>query len=1045
MRCASCETDNAPESRFCIACGAGLGSVCAACGQLAAASARFCPQCGGALARPATASPLAAGAAPSGEGELKQITVLFADVSDSTELIEGLDPEEAARRLSPAIEAMKQAVRRFEGTVVKVQGDGIMALFGAPTPQEDHAVRACCAALALQAAIRGLPSEPLPVRVGVHSGEVLARVIANDFSTEFDATGLTVHIAKRLESLAPKGGIAISPATLRGARQFVSADTMGRRPVRGLSQPIEVFLLTGLRSGPTSQRFSSEIERSALVGRDTELALLERGLERAGEGDGRAIGLVADAGIGKSRLCFEFAERCRARGVRVLEGRALAHSRATPFEPVIDVVKAYFEIAPDDTAARGRERISAVLQTVGIELGEDLPLLFDFLGLADPAAPRARIDPAARRERLHGLFRRLVRTAGQNNPAVILVEDLHFLDSGSEALLEVLAEALPGTRILLLVNFRPGYAAAWMRGDHYDQISLAPLRQDAAGSLAARLLGEDESVLPLLPLIADRARGNPLFIEELVRKFEESGHLAGERGAYRLLRQPDAHSVPETVQAIIGARIDSRPEVEKSILQTAAVIGREFALSLLARLTGGIAAQIGGALHRLSGAGLLYESGTTAGGEDVFAFRHPMVQDVAYRSLLSDRRRTLHASVASELEKTLPDPNGAQAGFLAYHWEEAGNTAQAASYCMKAATWHGTRDPAQALDAWRRCRRLLTTMPLEGPQKYPLLMASGQIVNLAWREGLAAIDVEPYYVEALGIARSLGDLRGVTLVTAAYGRALAATGSAEDYVGKVSDVLATLDDTPKTASLKVVLTSILCHALRLAGDLPAALAANDRALARIHEVDELDQQTLGFTVAIWVKGMRAQILAMMGRFDEAGLLLDELLAADEATVDVLHRLLAHATHCDIAWGVGDTARLDHHSAEALRLAEKSGNPYLLVYGRGYAGLAQGMRGAHSEATTTLSETLAYARRRKAGLENEPRLLADLAHVQLRAGLGERARATAEEAASVARRRGVKVWQAYAEWLIGGPQSPAFTTLVDATGAELLRRLPHRAA
>lgn len=1036
MRCTSCETDNTTDSRFCIACGAALGQLCLSCNHLNAATARFCTQCGTAVQR----SPLAGSAGATAiQGELKQITVLFADVFGSTELIEALDPEEADRRLAPCIDAMKDAVHRFDGTVVKIQGDGVMALFGAPNPQEDHAVRACCAALAMQAAFKALPTETPPVRVGIHSGEVLARVIANDFSNEFDATGLTVHIANRLQSLAPPGGITLSSATRRGARQFISVESLGTQPIRGLSAPLEIFLLTGLRRGPNSQRFSNEMGRSDFVGRDTEMALLERGLERADEGDGCAVGLVADAGIGKSRLCFEFAELCRARGIRVLEGLALAHSRATPFEPVIDVMKALFEM-PDDEPERAREKIVAVLKSLDVDLGADLALLFDFLGVGDPAAKLPRADPVVRRERLNGLFRRLIRTAGATTPAVILLEDLHFLDSGSESLLEVLAESLPGTRILLVVNFRPGYAAAWMHGDHYDQVSLAPLRRGAADQLAAQLLGDDESVAPLLELVADRARGNPLFIEELVRKFEESGDLVGERGVYRLQRSPDMRSVPDTVQAIIGARIDGQPEAAKSILQTAAVIGREFALPVLARLVGGLASQLGNVMHRLAGAGLVYEAG--AGGDDLYAFRHPMVQDVAYRSLLSEKRRNLHAAVAAELEKTLPDPNGAQAGFIAYHWEEAGNLLQAASYSMKAGTWHGTRDAAQALQAWRRSHRLLSSLSLQGQQRYPLLMASGQIVNLAWREGLTAADIEPYYAEALAIARELGDLRAITLLTVAYGRAMAASGSAEDYVTTVDDVLATVDDSVRNASLRVVLTAILCHALRLAGDLSRALEANDRAQAHVKEIDEIDQQTLGFSIAIWLNGMRAQILAMMGRFDEARPLLDAMIAADDATVDALHRLLAHITQCDIAWALGDLELLDSHSKQALQVAERSGNPYLMVYGKSYVGLAQTMRGAHADATTTLSDALAYARRRNAGLENEARLLADLAHVQLRAGLTDRARDTAEEAAAVARRRGAKVWLAYCEWLIGGPASASFNKLVDTTGAELLRRLSH---
>ena len=1032
MRCSSCETDNAPDAKYCVDCGAALARTCVSCSHANVLTARFCAQCGVAIA----AAPPVPKPFP-GDAELKQITVLFADVSGSTTLIESLDPEDAAKRLAPALEAMQRAVRRFEGSVVKVQGDGIMALFGAPHPQEDHAVRACCAALAMQASVKSLPGEVLPVRVGIHSGEVLARTVTTDISQAFDATGLTVHVASRLEHLAPGGAIALSPTTLRGARQFISVESMGTQAIRGLSAPMEVFLLTGLRRGPTSRRFGSEEGRSGFVGRDRELQLLERALERASEGDGCAIGLVAEAGVGKSRLCYEFAERCRAAGVRVLEGRALAHSRATPFEPVIDVAKSFFEIAPDDPPVRAREKIAAAFQRFDPELATELPLLSDFLGVADPTVPRERLDPTARRERLNNLFRRLLRVASRNTPAVILLEDLHFLDSGSESLIEDLAETLTGTHILLLVNFRPGYAASWMRVAHYEQISLTPLRQAAADELAAHLLGDDQSVAPLLPLIADRARGNPFFIEELVRKFDESGHLAGGPGAYRLLRAPDMKLIPDNVQAIVSARVDSRPELERTLLQTAAVVGREFTASVLEHVAGIALNLVSMALHRLSIGGLVYETGGPAAGG--FAFKHPMVQEVVYRSLVSERRRALHSSVAAELEKTLPDPNGAQAGFIAYHFEEAGNARMASSYNMKSAMWHGTRDPAQALDAWKRVRRLLIGLNLEGQARYPLLMASGQIVNFAWREGLTAADVEPYYEEALGIASSFGDMRAITLVTAAYARSLASSGSATGYLEKVNEALAMLDP-QKHAGLSIVLTTIRCHAHWLAGDLRNALADNDTALAGADKVEEQDQQTLGFRVPTWIKGMRSKVLAMTGRFDEAQALAQELIAGDEATVDVLHRVLAHGTMTDIGWGRLDAAVAAEHATAAHRLAEKSGNPYLMVYGRAFLGLGQAVCGELSEATTTIGSALRFAREHNAGMENEARMLGDLAWVQLRAGLADRARATAEEAAAVARQRGAKIWQAYAEWLLAGPESSTFKALLAETGAGLLSGL-----
>jgi len=1032
MQCTGCNHDNTPGARFCISCGAALGRTCPSCNHANPPAARFCAQCGTGLieAAPATAAP----------AELKQITVFFADIAGSTQLIESLDPEQAVKRLAPGIAAMEEAVRRFEGSVVRVQGDGIMAVFGTPNPQEDHAVRACCAGLALQDAIRALPGAPLTIRAGIHSGEVLARTIATSFSTDFDAGGVTVHIASRLESLAPPNGIVVSPSTLRAARQFISVESMGRKEIRGLSVPMEVFQLTGLRRGAMSQRFSSENTRSRFLGRERELDLLTRALERASDGDGCAVGIVADAGVGKSRLCFEFAEHCRTRGIRVLEARALAHSRATPFEPVIDVVKAVFEIAADDTPAEARHKIADLCGRLDPDLVPDLALIADFLGLADGERPREKIDPAARRERLNGFFRRLMRSASRDQSLVLLVEDLHFLDTGSEAILEVLADSLVGTRLLLLVNFRPGFAASWMRIENYEQISLPPLNAAAADALVRGLLGDDPTVAPLVPLVGDRARGNPFFIEELVRKFDESGHLAGSLGDYRLLRAPDMKLIPDNVQAIVSARIDSRPEIERSLLQTAAVIGREFGASVLENVAGVAADAVRAVLHRLSVAGLIYETGggatgTMGGTMGGFAFRHPMVQEVTYRSLTSDRRRALHASVATDLEKSLPDPNGAQAGFVAYHFEEAGNAPMAASYNMKAAMWHGTRDPAQALEAWRRVRRLLSGLPLEGPARYPLLMATGQIVNLAWREGVAATDVETYYHEALAIAVSLNDMRAVTLVTAAYGRALASTGLATDYVDTVSQAMDRLDPA-RHAGLKVLLSAIRCHARWLAGDLRGALADNDVALTQVDRVEAQDEQTLGFRVATWVKGMRSKVLAMSDRCDEARRLAEEMIAADEATVDTLHRILAHGTLVDIAWGHRDTDLARVHGAIAQSLGEKSGNPYLNVYGLSFGALGLGLAADYTGAAGLLTEALRFARQRRAGLENEARMLCDLAWVQRRAGLADRARDTAEEAASVARRRGASIALAYAEWLLNG-QSPAFRQLVDASGARLL--------
>lgn len=1047
MRCTNCRADNHADSHFCAACGAALTVACGACGHFNQWDARSCVQCGG----PLTNHISPAVAAIAGAGSLKQATVLFADVSGSTEMIEDLDPDEAHKQLAPVLDAMTEAVRRFEGSIVRTQGDGIMAMFGAPVPQEDHAVRACSAALALQGAIKTLPGVTSLVRVGVHSGEVLAHTAVMGSATVFDATGVAVHIARRLEQLAPVGRVAISTATLRAARLFVSVESIGIQQIRGLSAPMEVFLLTGLQGGPTSLRFASGRERSDFVGRYSELARLDRALERANGGEGLALGVVADAGVGKSRLCFEFAYRCRARGVIVFEGRALPQNRHTPYALASEVMRSYFQVSSDDPPEKAREKVESQLRSFAPSLEPELPLLIDFLGLSEPGTQVLRLDPATRRERLINFFRSLFREMNSRFPyqAVTLLEDLHWMDDGSASLIELYAEMVQGTRLLMVVNYRPDFAIPWMADSRFEQISLAPLGENAADSLACRLLGDDESVVPLLPLIADRARGNPLFIEELVWQLAESGHIAGEPGAYRLVRAPDMKRVPATVQAIIGTRIDSRPEIERSILQTAAVIGREFSIDVLSRLVSGLTEELGPILQRLSSAGLIYESGASEGK---FAFKHPMVQEVAYRSLLSERRRSLHAAIVTELEKSHLEPTGAQASFIAYHLAEAGRPMEAASYHMKAAEWFGARnfagslvwdrvrDPAQALDSLRRAHGLLAGQPLDDSGRKLLLLAAGQIVNFGQREGLTAAALKPYYSEAMQIARELGSKTSIVLVTGAYGYALGSSGSADEFVSLANEALSIVGSAEE-AGLAVRMRMIRCHANRLVGDLRAALADTDWALDNACEVGEKHEQDVDFDTLGWIKRMRGQVLTLMGRYDEAQTVLNEVILSNKAASQA-DRILAHGAMTDIAYGLGDLALASEHSAAAYRLAEARQNSYYISYSRVCAGLELFMRGSYAKAMAMFDDALHSTRQRQGGREAEAMILGHLAHTQMRAGLLDRALATAEEAADVARRRGTKVSGAYAEWLLNGPTSPTFAKLIEETGAHHLMRLPN---
>jgi class 3 adenylate cyclase/tetratricopeptide (TPR) repeat protein len=1086
MKCRRCQHFNDPGAKFCAECASPLTSTCAHCDHELQATAKFCSECG----RPTNLrigstvdgpGPQSGYGSPGSytptylakrilesrsaiEGERKQVTVLFADLKGSMELLAERDPEEARKLLDPVVNHMTEAVHHYEGTVNQVAGDGIMALFGAPVTHEDHAVRACYAALRMQERVKRYAADVfhadgvnIQIRVGLNSGEVVVGTIGSDLRMDYTAVGRTSHLAARMEQLAIPGSILLAPSTLKLAESFVTAKPLGPVPVKGLAEPLEVYELTGV--GSVNTRFQSVAQRGlvCLVGRDVELARLERGLERASAGKDCVIGVVAEAGIGKSRLCFEFAERCRARAVPVLAARAVAHSRATPYLPVINAVKVYCGIALDDTSELARAKVNQRLNRIDFGFEGAVPLLFDFLGIAEPGSERPLLDPDTRRERLNSMFHPLIRAAALHRPGsgpgVMLLEDLHWADPGSESILEVFIDALQDTKTLLIVNHRPGYTAPWMKRDHYEQILLAPLPPPDADALAARLLGDDDSIASLLPLIADRATGNPLFIEELVRKFEESGYLFGQRGAYRLVQSPDMRLIPETVQAIIGARIDSRPEAEKAALQAAAVIGREFALSVLARILGVSELELSAMLWRLVGAGLIVE---TDGGPGLFGFAHPMMQEVAYGSMLSERRRNLHVAVATELEKTWPDPDGAQASLIAHHWEEGGNPRQAIDSNMKAAVWYGTgdvartvftsewdrvRDPGRALETWKRIHRLAAGLSLEGAARQQLLAACGQILNFGWREGLTAADLKPYYLEALEIARSLGRMRLIVLLNAAYGRALAGSGPANDYLTLANETLG-MFSSPEHASLAVQLTAVRCHAHMLVGNLHAALADNDYVLANLHQIEEKDTQTLtlAYSPPVWAKYMRGRIFALMGRYDEAQSILDELIAGDDATVSEGHRLRAHLAMTSIAFGLGNQTLAKAHASAARRLAHSNRTPFFRGVSRICTGLELSLRGDNKKAMAMFGDALRNMR--NPGLEGEAAIRCHLAHAQLRAGSFDASRATAKEAANLAQHHGNKIWLAYAEWLIEGPDSPTFKRLIRETGAEHFMRLRH---
>ena len=698
MKCPRCQQENPPQAKFCVECAAPLARTCGNCGTPLPTAAKFCPECahpaGTPAAQPRFASPEAytpkhlaekiLTSKSALEGERKQVTVLFADLKGSMELLADRDPEAARRLLDPVLERMMEAVHHYEGTVNQVMGDGIMALFGAPVAHEDHAVRACYAALRMQRRVNLYADElqrgggtPVQIRVGLNSGEVVVRSIGSDLHMDYTAVGQTTHLAARMEQMAKPGSVLVTGETLKLAEGYVQVRPLGVVTVKGLETATQVYELIGIGSARSRLQASAARGLTRFVGRERELQQLAQALERTAAGHGQTVAIVGEAGVGKSRLVWEFARSHRTHGWLVLESGSVSYGKATPYLPVIELLKAYLRIQERDDQREIRERVAGKLLMLDRALE---PLLTPLLALLDVPVDDAAwdaLDPPQRRQRTLDAVKRLLLRESQVQPLLVIFEDLHWIDSETQALLDGLIESLPTARVLLLVNYRPEYQHAWGRKTYYTQLRIDPLPPESAEELLTALLGEDATFEPLKRLLIERTEGNPFFLEESVQTLVETKVLVGERGAYRLMRAPEALQIPATAQAILAARIDRLPPEDKRLLQAASVIGKDVPFALLQVIADVPEDSLGRGLTDLQAAEFLYETSLFPDLE--YTFKHALTHEVAYGSLLQERRRGLHARIVEAIERHYPDRLAEQIERLAHHafrgevWEKALN------------------------------------------------------------------------------------------------------------------------------------------------------------------------------------------------------------------------------------------------------------------------------------------------------------------------------------------------------------------------------------
>ena len=764
--CQRCHSDNVDTANFCANCGFRIRSV----DQGAPAG----------TGHPDDAIVLEfAAKEPAADGERKLITALIVDIKDSVALIGTLDPEEAHRIVHAVLGIMVDSVVKFEGHVLQPTGDGIYGVFGAPLASQDHAQRAVYAALEMQRRLRAYAAarrdgEPLiEVRAGIESGEVVLRHLDTGQGTTYITVGQTVNLAARLQSVAPPGSIAVGEQTRRLVEGYFTLRALPPAIVKGVPQPIAVHEVIGLGRLRRHSQIAARREYSKFVGRDAELLRLRRALDRVVEGRGQVVSIVTGPGMGKSRLLLEFS-RTLPPGWKIFEAFAVSFARKIPWLPIIGLLQDHFDIADIDDPAARRGKIEAALAPLFPRLNDVLPFLFGLLGILEGPDPLRQMDPMVRRDRIIEAITEIFLADSLTQPVVLIVEDLHWIDDQTKALLSRLATSIEAARILVLTSSRPEYVPGWRDEDAVTEITLGPLSRSSSDTLLSALLGEDAELSDLKRQIADRAGGNPFFIEEMVNTLLEDGTLT--RGATIRLGKPIAGlNVPMTVRGVLLERIDQTGPRQKELLQLLSVIGQTLPLNLVLEVCPWPRSETAQLMSDLRAADFIYVQSDMYYDDNRtgHAFKHALTQEVAYQTILGERRKLLHKHVAQKIEAVYRDFLEDQIAVLAHHYSAAADHPKAIEYLGKAGQQAIQRAAyADAIGSFREALRLVglvperTVPPAEAAKLWSSLAASLLVTH-----GYSHDEVKQAYGRARDISMATADhvnlalvLRGLFLV-----------------------------------------------------------------------------------------------------------------------------------------------------------------------------------------------------------------------------------------------------------------------------------------
>jgi class 3 adenylate cyclase/tetratricopeptide (TPR) repeat protein len=949
------------------------------------------------------------------------VTVLFADLKGSMELLADRDPEEARQLLDPVLDRMMAAVHQYEGTVNQVMGDGIMALFGAPLAHEDHAVRACYAALRMQEAVKQYAAEvqrshgvPIHMRVGLNAGEVVVRSIGSDLHMDYTAVGQTTHLAARMEQMAMPGTILITPAVLGLVEGLVQVKALGALPVRGLRDPVEVYEVTG--AGVVRSRLQAAAARgfTRFVGRQSELETLQQALAQAQAGHGQVVALVGEAGVGKSRLVYELVHSHRTQGWLVLESASVSYGKATPYFPVIDLLKRYAHVEDRDEPHTVRAKVTGHVLTLDEALQDTMPALLALLDVLPEDSPFLTLDPPQRRQRTLDALKRLFLCESQVQPLLVVFEDLHWIDSETQALLDSLVESLPTARLLLLVNYRPEYQHGWGSKTYYTQLRLDPLPPASADEFLQALLGGHPGLAPLKPLLIARTQGNPFFLEESVRTLVETDVLVGEPGAYRLAQALPTIQVPATVQAVLAARIDRLSPEEKRLLQTAAVVGTEVPLLLLQAIAELPEATLHRGLAHLQAVEFLYE--TRLFPEQEYTFKHALTHEVAYGSLLLERRCELHARIVEALEAFAGDRVAEQVERLAHHALRGAAWDKALAYCRQAGEKAMARSAyREAVGSFEQALSALAHLPetratREQAIDLRLAMRSALRPLGDWRRILEALH------EAESIAVDLDDPRRLGQVSVFLSIHFILSGAYDQAITTAQRALALA-----TAGGDVVLHALancfLSLAYRSQGDYRRAIDGLRQAAAFFGETRHHEHFGQAILPAVQSRAFLVECHAELGTFAEGSALGTEGLRIADAVAHLASLTVAYRGDGLLSLRQGDLPRALPLLERAISICQEADLPANFPHVAAALGIAYTLSGRVTDAVPLLTQAMEQAIATEM-IYAQAFCSLSLGEAQMLAGRLEEAYALAERALALAREHQERGHQAYALRLLG---------------------------